>query len=135
VNPAEEQFVNTFIRKDRRERCMLELGSPKRRGHFLNRLCHENGIVFDERYLIELPKPSSDAEAIERTLVANGAGKMCHVISFVEELDGKEANLHKALRLCVGYGYPSILICAPSLAYFEDEQYKGSPPRFLLRKK
>lgn len=135
VNPTEEQFVNTFIWKDRRERCLWELSSPKRRGNFLNRLCGDIERVFNERYLVELAKPNSDAEALEKILIANGAGKTCHVISFRDELDGKEVDLPEALRLCVGYGYPSVLICMPSLAYLETEQYKGPPPRFLLRKK
>jgi hypothetical protein len=60
---------------------------------------------------------------------------MCYVISSREEVDGKEVNLHEALRLCVGYGFPSVLICTPSLAFYEGEQYQGPPPRFILRKK
>jgi hypothetical protein len=137
VNPKEEQFVNTFVLKNRRERSLFELGSPKKRGLFLSSrwLCHEYECLFDNRYLVVLPKSNSDPEAIERTLVANGAGKMCHVISSDDELDGKEASLYEALRICVEDPRPSILICTPLLAYFQAEQYQGPPPRFLLRKK
>ncbi len=135
MNPIEEQFVKTFVWKNRRKRCLLELGSPKRRGEFLDPLNHTCERVFDERYLVELAKPNSDPEALERLLTSNGAGKTCHVISYCEELDGKEVTLREALRLCVGYGYASVLICSPSLAYLEGEQYQGSPPRFILRKK
>lgn len=134
MDPTEERFVNTFVWKDRRERCLLELGSPTRRGHFLNRLGGDFEKLFDQRYLVELAKPNSDAVALEKILIANGAGKTCHVISSLDELDGKEVNLSEALRLCVGYGY-SVLICTPSLAYLEGEQYQGPPPRFMLRKK
>jgi len=134
-NPSEEQFVNIFVQTNRRVRCLFELGSPKRRRDFLNRLCHDYETVFDERYLVELAKPNSDVEALEKILTPNGAGKICRVISFCEELDGKEMNLSEALRLSIGYGFPSVLICTPSLAYFEAEQLQGPPPRFILRKK
>ena len=134
MNPIEEAFVNNFVQKSRRERASFELGSESRRGRFLNRLCHDFAGVFDARYI----QPLSDAEdaiSLRKRLEKFGAKKTCHVISCNEAVDGKEVLLEDAIQAAMGYGLPSILICAAdSLAYFEAEQEKGPPPRLLLVK-
>ncbi|HLL16735.1 MAG TPA: hypothetical protein VK388_16880 [Pyrinomonadaceae bacterium] len=134
MSPIEEAFVTNFVQKLRRERASFELGSESRRGKFLNRLCHDFAGVFDARYLQPLSDPE-DAPSLRRLLEKLGAKKTCHVISFNDAVDGKELPLEEAIRAVMGYGLPSILICAPdALAYFEAEQEKGPPPRFLLVK-
>lgn len=51
MNPVEETFINTFVQKACRERALFELGSEKKRGRFLNKLCHGYSGIFDNRYL------------------------------------------------------------------------------------
>lgn len=134
MNPVEEAFLNSFVRKSRRERMGFELGSESRRGRFLNRLCHDFAGVFDARYLRPLAEPR-DGVGLLKALEKLGAEKACHVISCNEAVDGKQMPLVDAVRAVMGYGLPSIIICAPeTLAYFEAEQEKGPPPRFLLVK-
>jgi len=134
MNPIEESFVTNFVQKARRERACFELGSESRRGRFLNRLCHDFGGVFDARYLRPLVEPE-DSVSLQKHLRNLGAKKTCHVISSNEAVDGKEILLGEAIQAVMGYGLPSILICAPdSLSYFEAEQVQGPPPRFLLVK-
>jgi hypothetical protein len=134
MNPAEEAFVNTFVRRDRRERALFELSSESKRGKFLNRLCHEYAGVFDARYLRPIPE-AEDCGSVFKLLRESGAAGTCHVISCNEAVDGRQLLLEEAIRATVGFGFPSVLICAPdSLAYFEAEQEKGAPPRFLLVK-
>jgi hypothetical protein len=134
LNLIEEAFVNNFVQKSRRERASFELGSESRRGRFLNRLCHDFAGVLDARYLQPLPG-AEDGISLRKRLEMLGAKRTCHVISCNEAVDGKEVLLGDALLAVIGYGLPSILICAPdSLAYFEAEQEKGAPPRFLLVK-
>jgi hypothetical protein len=134
MNPAEEAFVNAFVQKDRRERALFELGSESKRGRFLNRLCHDYAGVFDTRYLRPIPE-AADGGSVLKLLRKSGAAGTCHVISCNEAVDGKPLPLEDAIRATVGFGLPSVLICAPdSLAYFEAEQEKGAPPSFLLVK-
>jgi hypothetical protein len=132
VNPIEEDFVNTFVQKNRRERALLELGSESRRGKFLDRLCHDYAGVFDTRYLQSIPKQENEVVLLKRLWNSRGA-KTCYVISSNPDVDGKDVPLDDAMRATMGFGFPSILICSPdSLAYFEAEQVKGPPPRYLL---
>ena len=134
MNPIEESFITNFVQKTRRERASFELGSESRRGRFLNRLCHDFAGVFDARYLQPLSE-TEDAAGLRGLLEKLGAKRTCHVISCNDAVDGKELPLEEAIRAVMGYGLPSVLICASdSLAYFEAEQEKGTPPRFLLIK-
>jgi hypothetical protein len=134
MNPAEEAFVNTFVRKDRRERALFELGTESKRGRFLSRLCHDYAGVFDARYLRPISTPEEGAGLL-KLLRESGAGRTCHVISHNDAIDGKQLPLEDAIRATAGFGLPSILICAAdSLAYFEAEQEKGPPPRYILVK-
>jgi hypothetical protein len=134
MNPIEEAFVNNFVQKSRRERASFELGSESRRGRFLSRLCHDFAGIFEARHLRPLPD-AEDTVSLRKRLEELGAKKTCHVISCNDDVDGKEVLLGDAIQAVMGYGLPSILICAAdSLAYFEAEQEKGPPPRFLLVK-
>ena len=44
---AEERFVRTYIRKNRRERLLYELTAPKKRYAGLERFCHGAGDLLD----------------------------------------------------------------------------------------
>jgi hypothetical protein len=130
MNPKED---HTFVQKNRRERALFELASGSKRGRFIDRLCHDYAGVFDPRYLRPLPDLGHNPSGLLRRLKALGAGGTCHVISFNDEVDGKDITLEDAIRATLGLGLPSILICDPaSLAYFEAEQVQGPPPKYLL---
>lgn len=136
MNPTEEAFVNAFVWKNRRERALFELGSRLKRWRFLNRLCHDYAGVFDGRYLQPFPELGHDPAGLLKRLRGLGAGGTCHVISSNDDVDGKQIGLGDAIQATLGFGFPSILICAPdSLAYFEAEQVQGPPPRYLLVKR
>ena len=132
VNHTEEVFINTFVQKNRRERALLELGSDSRRDRFLNRLCHDYAGVFDTRHLQPIPKQENEVVLLKGLWKSRGA-KTCYVISSNPDVDGRDVLLEDAMKATMGFGSPSILICRPdSLAYFEAEQVKGPPPRYLL---
>lgn len=44
---AEERFVNSFIRKERRRRLLYELGTPKKRCDAVDRFCHQAQELLD----------------------------------------------------------------------------------------
>ena len=48
----EEHFVNTFIRKNRRERLLFELTTPKRRYEGVSRFCHQAGELLDPKKIL-----------------------------------------------------------------------------------
>ena len=128
-------FIQAFVRRERRERAQVELLSPKRRGAFLNRLCHTYQNILDMRYLKSIPAPNSDYRALLRHLLQKQAPETCYVISTLAELDGQHIRLADALEKVVGLGLPSIIICLPGkLGYFEAEQEVGPPPRYMLER-
>jgi hypothetical protein len=132
---VEETFVNTFVLKERRERAAFELSSDSKRWKFLDRLCHEFSGVLDTRYFRPVDEIGYDPVALARRLKSLGAGDTCHVISWNDKVDGKDIPLEEAARAVMSSGFASILICVPdALAYFEAEQVKGPPPRYLLVK-
>ncbi len=128
-------FIQAFVRRERRERAQFELLSPKKRGAFLNRLCHTYQDILDTRYLKPAPEPNSDYRALLRHLTQRHAPETCYVISTIAELDGQQVRLAEALEKVVGFGLPSIVICLPGiLGYFEAEQENGQPPRYMLER-
>jgi hypothetical protein len=131
----EKIIVDTFFSKQYRDRILFELFSDKKRKDAIGRLSHSYADVLIEKYMSEIPKPNSSHLEIVTLLEKLGAGKECYVISFSDEIDGKNLSLQVALEKVVGFGMPSLVYCKPnSLAYFESEQCYGAPPRYILRK-
>jgi hypothetical protein len=132
----EEIIVKSFFTKRLQDRVLFELFSKKDKRHdALSRLCHNYRTTLRKEYMIQIPKPNSDPEAIAKMLKSHGAGDTCYVISFSEIIDGKELPLSTALEEAVGLGMPSIVSCIPGkLAYFEAEQEVLPSPRFILKR-
>ena len=128
-------FIQSFVRRERRDRARFELLSEKKRGRFLSRLCHQYGDILDTRYLERIPQPNSDCTTILELMRQEGASTICYAISSNSELDGETLQRSEALEKAVEFGLPTILICTPGkLAYFEAEQEAGPPPRYLLKR-
>ncbi|WP_409291325.1 hypothetical protein [Peribacillus sp. SCS-37] len=131
----EKVIVKAFFTKRLQDRVIFELSSAKKRKDALSRLCHSYRETLREEYLFSIPKPNSDPQVIEKLLKQNGAGDTCYVISWDEEIDGRELNLAPALERAVGMGMPSLISCIPGqLAFFEAEQEVLPSPRFLLKR-
>lgn len=132
---VEKIIVKAFFTKRLQDRVLFEMSSAKKRKDALSRLCHSYRTTLREEYMFDMPKTNSDPEAIAKLLKENGAGNSCYVISWDEEIDGKELPLLTALEHVVGMGMPSIISCIPDkLAYFEAEQEVLPSPRFLLKR-
>jgi hypothetical protein len=133
MNQTEEIFVNTFIQKNRRDRALYELTTESKRWKFCDRLCHDYLGMFESKYLQPISDLGFDPVGLLKRLTKLGAKETCHVISSYDDVDGKQLPLEEAIQATLGRGFPSVLICvADSLAYFEAEQVKGPPPRYLL---
>ena len=131
----ERIIVKSFFKKNRQERILFELFSPRRRRDAISRLSHEFRNLLNEEYMTEIPKPNSNDIKIAELLKKHGATDICYCISFNQDIDERYLPLTFALENAVGYGLPSIISCIPErLAYFESEQCYGAPYRFLLSK-
>ncbi|WP_141434499.1 hypothetical protein [Bacillus sp. 03113] len=129
----EELIVKAFFTKRIQQRVLFELFSEKRRMDAMNRLNHNYSTTLRKEFMIEISKPNSDSEEIEKLLKKQGASENCYAMSWNDKIDGKHISLSSALEVAVGEGFPSIISCIPGkLAYFEAEQVYGSPPRFIL---
>jgi len=131
----EKIIIKSFFLKRYHERILFELSSYKRRRDALFRLSHNYNSILNPKYMIEIPKPNSDYNDIEKMLRNLGGEDLCYVISLEDSIDGQVMPLRNALQNAVGYGLPSIVSSIPGkLAYFEAEQTAGAPPRFILKK-
>ncbi|MEK1833595.1 hypothetical protein AAAC51_45745 [Priestia megaterium] len=89
------------------------MASPKKRLDALSRICHNYSTTLRKKYLIEVPKANFNKEDLETLLRKYGPIKQCYVISWNEDIDGKEMPLSSALEHVVGLGMPSIISCIP----------------------
>lgn len=109
----EAQFIQAFIRRDRRERSRIELFSVSKRGAFINRLSHSYRNLLDERFLESIPPHAIDSDHIYELLRQHQAPKSCYIVSSIDEIDGIEMPLSEAVQRVFGYGLPSIILCIP----------------------
>lgn len=129
----EIEIVKTFFNKHYQERIMYELASKKKRLAAIDRLCHNYEGVLDCNYMKKID--CSDYEEVLNKMRLHGAVQTCYVISYNKIVDGMHMKLDEALKIIVGFGMPSLVICIPNkLAYFEAEQINGAPPRYILEK-
>ena len=125
----EENFVNSYVIKNKRERLLFELWGKKRRdgigrfSHCTDNLIDDSKIRFKGKYI------SNDLKEI----VATTNTSKCYVISWYEELDGKEFNKDDVLDLLLGCGMPSIAIF-DDFVIIETEQEQGPAIKYFLRK-
>lgn len=127
----EVEIVKAFFNKHYQERIMYELASKEKRKNALDRLCHTYESVLNSSYMKKID--CSDYEEVLNKMKLHGATQACYVISYNKIVDGMYMKLDEALKIIVGYGMPSLVICIPNkLAYFEAEQVSGAPPRYIL---
>lgn len=125
----EENFVNSYIIKNKRDRLLFELCGKKRRDG-IDRFSH-----CADNFLIEA-KVKLKGQHISKDLydvVAKANSLKCYVISYSEELDGKEFNKNEVLDLISNCGMPSIAIFE-NFAIIQTEQEQGPAVKYLLQK-
>jgi hypothetical protein len=128
LHPAEEATLRAFLAREKRDRLVWLLSTPKHRKKALDQLNHFAG--WDMRYTQPLP---STADVLS-TLVKAGAPATCHTISDDPSLDGTDLPLAKAVAAAEQYSFASILCCIPGqLAFFFGEIY-APRARILLKR-
>jgi hypothetical protein len=121
----EEEFVRSFIQKERRERCSYLLSNPARRREFTNSLAHFKWL--DDRFSASIPgSVAHTASELASLLEKEGAGSTVWVISEDRSLDGRSLPLREAMESIWGTSMGSVLSCVPGkLAFFHGEGMKS----------
>ncbi len=116
----EESLVRAFVIPRKRERMLMLLANPKRRGTALNALYHFRDL--DDRFVVPIKPCDQTPELIAEALRRFGAPDNCWVISTDDSLDASEVPLDEALAAIVGNDQGNLISCVPGkLAYFEGE--------------
>ena len=127
--PEEEYFVNTFIRKERRDRLRHELNDPKKRHRALDRFSHGTGnLILREK--IRLEGETMEKEKRFTEFIAAHA-ESCRVLSSDSLMEGEIMPLREA----IGYAYAAmeaVLILGSSFAIIYGEAMKGGREKYLL---
>ncbi len=128
----ERQFVQAFIRKNRRERLIYELTTPEKRYDGVSRFCHQ------ARELLDLSKIIMEGEDLERRPefghFVQQHDEPCFVLSPDSFLDEQILPLKDAVHQAI-LGPDAVLIIGSTFAVVFGEPMKGGRGKFLLSEK
>ena len=129
---AEESFVKSFIRKDRRERLLLQLSSPKKRREGLDRFCHHAQDLIDPAKIVMHGEDLDRNPAFLSFVSAHGG--QCLVLSPDYRPDGEYMPFADAVEAAVPC-FDAVLILGEGFAVVFGEVMKGGRGKFLLAEK
>ena len=127
--PAEEKFVNKFIRRDRRDRLLYELGTPSKRREALSRFCHQAPQLLDHSRIL-MHGEDLDRSAGFLSFVHAHDG-LCIVLTPDFFPDGEQMKLSDAVAWAVSCP-DAVLILGDGFAVVFGEVMKGGRGKFLL---
>ena len=121
-NTAEQYFVQTYIKKNRRDRLFFELSAEKRRYDGLSRFCHQAGELLDPAKIIAA---GDDLERRPEFLrFVKHHDDTCYVISPDYEMDGRTLQTKDAVSLAAAF-YDAVIIIGSTFAIIFGEPMKG----------
>ncbi len=133
MNIHEEQFVRNFIVQRKRERYLELLAKEKTRYRITSNFDHCDDL--EEKFKTQVSPNLQNAEAVYQILKEKNSPDTCYILSYDDEIDGKEMNLKKALELIFDtpFIHTGIFIsCVPGkLVFYSSEEISG---RFILEK-
>ena len=128
-NTAEQYFVQTYIKKNRRDRLFFELSAEKRRYDGLSRFCHQAGELLDPAKIIAA---GDDLERRPEFLrFVRQHDEACYVISPDYEMDGRTLQTKDAVSLAAAF-YDAVIIIGSTFAIIFGEPMKGGRDKYLL---
>lgn len=128
-NTAEQYFVQTYIKKNRRDRLFFELSAEKRRYDGLSRFCHQAGELLDPAKIIAA---GDDLERRPEFLrFVKHHDDTCYVISPDYEMDGRTLQTKDAVSLAAAF-YDAVIIIGSTFAIIFGEPMKGGRDKYLL---
>ncbi len=132
VEKTEEVFVNSFIRKSRRDRSLWALGSKKKRSEFIDKFNHNWTDMITETNLIPL-NTISDTETFAKikSVLHFKNSELCYVISHTNS-DGSYMNFEDAFMSCQASMFACLIINKEGTKfYLKTEQEISSPKTFI----
>jgi hypothetical protein len=113
------EIINLFIIKEKPNRFLEFIESPKRYNNFLDELLNDPRN-FKPDCIIEVPNNEQDIEIISRKLRKLGAGEKAYLVSSNDETDGNTGNLKETLASVNSEG---LVFCLDThLAYYEGHE-------------
>ncbi len=126
-----KNLVSSFVKKEKRDRSLIELNNIKRRSKFASRINHGWTDIFNERLFQPTPKNIHNAEVLINYVPIN-ENTLCYVISNFKGEDGEIVSFKKALiEFCTGAAGIIIYDYENNIVFIEEEQTKGSSRRFV----
>lgn len=120
-----EEIIKKYVKKNKQERILWEIKNPKKRSGVIWRFNRPD--IFKENCL--QPVEYMDKEIMKDFLIKNSNLMKVYFIgeSFMGCLSIEEA----AER--ANTGEICIIYCGNGIGYYQGEQEKGKPPRYLLK--
>ena len=125
----EQHFVRSFIRKERRERLLYELTTPKKRYDGVSRFCHQAREFLDPAKIVMAGEDMDRDPAFARFVQAHD--ELCLVLSPDSFVDGQFLPLKDAVRQAVSC-FDAVLIIGSTFAVVFGEVMKGGRGKYLL---
>ncbi len=126
---AEKYFVDTFVRKERRERLWYELSRPKKRYQGLSRFCHHSSILLNPHKILLSGSNLRHQESFREFVKKNS--ETCLILSPDASLDRKVCPLCDAIALSVMCLDASIIV-GTHFAIVRSEAGPGVTEHYLL---
>jgi hypothetical protein len=121
LNEHETAFIQSFVEKAKRDRCLQLLSSAKQRRKLLDKWNHNPDI--DYAFAAPIPFGHYDAEKLLDLLRREGAGESCYVIADGSEFDGNELPIRAAVEHALGHDWFVLLSCVHGrLAFMKTEE-------------
>ncbi len=125
----ERYFVQTFIHKERRERLLYELTTPKKRYDGVSRFCHQAREFLDPAKIVMAGEDLDREMAFAEFVRAHD--ELCLVLSPDFFMDEQFLPLKDAVRQAV-MCFDAVLIIGSSFAVVFGEVMKGGRGKYLL---
>lgn len=127
VNKIEEEIVKKYVIKNKQERILWELSSPRKREQIFWRFADSEILKSSCLKPIEY----MSVETMEKYLFKLTGVKSVYFIGedYIGELTLRQATERANMgEICIIY-------CGNGIGYYQGEQGYGAPPRFLLLQK
>ena len=125
----EQHFVQSFIRKNRRERLLYELTTPEKRYDGVSRFCHQARDFLDPARIVMEGEDLERRSEFERFVRQHD--ELCFVLSPDFWLDEQFLPLRDAVRQAV-ISLDAVLILGSTFAIVFGEPMKGGRGKYLL---
>lgn len=129
---SEQHFVQTFIRKDRRERLLYELTTPDKRYNGVSRFCHQAKDLLSPSKIVMEGDDLDRRPEFDRFIQQHN--ETCSVLSPDYRIDGQQLPLREAVDLAIMCP-DAVIILGSSFAVVFGEAVKGGRDKYLLSEK